>query len=264
MAAVNKTTETRTSSEDVYRKVLIEAFDSDVTAKEVFEWYQHAADMGDSDAMYKLGLCYECGFGVVKNMSKAFVYYKRASYLNNEDALSRLAADPEQQTQNEQYVVEEEHQEQPQEDTLDAVTDTTIITLSPSYSTSTSANSTVSPSKKEMAETTSDINGLYRLTQSFESLEHAANMGDAECMAKLGVCYEKGLGTTRDIQKAHDLYQRSCLLGNAYGIFRLGMCYEKGNGTTKDVQKAVCLYRRAVLLDCSDAICRLGHCYKKE
>jgi len=47
---------------------------------EAVRWYQLAADRGDPDAQYYLGLCYEEGRGIPANKQKAFeLFYKSAA-----------------------------------------------------------------------------------------------------------------------------------------------------------------------------------------
>ena len=55
-----------------------------------FEWYKRAAELGDADAMFNLGLCFEDGRGVAKDEAKAFKLYKRAAELGNDHANERL------------------------------------------------------------------------------------------------------------------------------------------------------------------------------
>jgi TPR repeat protein len=64
----------------------------------------------------------------------------------------------------------------------------------------------------------------------------------------LGFCYEKGIGTNIDEQKAFELYQKAANLEYARGIYNLGYCYEEGIGTSIDKQKAHELYQKAVKL----------------
>ena len=53
------------------------------------EYYERAANLGNSDALYNLGVCYYKGYGVEQNYTKAIKYYERAANLGNFDA--RLA-----------------------------------------------------------------------------------------------------------------------------------------------------------------------------
>lgn len=64
---------------------------------QAFYWYQKAADRGNADAQFKLGLLYEDGLGVTKDYGQAKVWYQKAADQGNSDAaagLFRIGADP--------------------------------------------------------------------------------------------------------------------------------------------------------------------------
>lgn len=54
------------------------------------EWYRKAADQGDADAQYKLGVFYENGYGVIKDEAQAMQWYKKAADQGNEKAKSAI------------------------------------------------------------------------------------------------------------------------------------------------------------------------------
>ena len=54
------------------------------------EWYRKAADQGDADAQYKLGLFYENGYGVTQDKEQAMQWYKKAAEQGNESAKSAI------------------------------------------------------------------------------------------------------------------------------------------------------------------------------
>ena len=49
-----------------------------------------AADDGDSFSMQKIGLLYEKGYGVQKNLSKSNEYFKKSADLGNSDSMIYL------------------------------------------------------------------------------------------------------------------------------------------------------------------------------
>ena len=61
-----------------------------VNQTEAVNWYRKAAERGDRDAQYKLGGCYEKGFGVQKDLNEAMNWYERAAEKENKDALTAL------------------------------------------------------------------------------------------------------------------------------------------------------------------------------
>lgn len=54
------------------------------------EWYRKAADQGDSDAQYKLGVFYENGYGVTQDKEQAMQWYKKAAEQGNESAKNAI------------------------------------------------------------------------------------------------------------------------------------------------------------------------------
>ena len=58
--------------------------------RQAIDWYTKAAEQGDSDAQYILGLCYEKGNCVPLNKSKAVEWYRKAAKQRNKDATEAL------------------------------------------------------------------------------------------------------------------------------------------------------------------------------
>ena len=55
-------------------------------------FFEKSADLGNTDAMYNLGMCYEQGNGVTKDLSKAREWYTKAAAQGSEDAKTKLVA----------------------------------------------------------------------------------------------------------------------------------------------------------------------------
>ena len=56
------------------------------------KWYRQAAEQGDSEAQFNLGLCYENGEGVPKDLAEAVKWYRKAAEQNDADAQFNLGA----------------------------------------------------------------------------------------------------------------------------------------------------------------------------
>lgn len=50
------------------------------------EWYRKAAEQGDADAEYAMGLCYEEGTGVEQDFAQAAMWYEKAAQQGHADA----------------------------------------------------------------------------------------------------------------------------------------------------------------------------------
>ncbi len=57
--------------------------------------------------------------------------------------------------------------------------------------------------------------------------------------------YEKGLGVSRNLERAAELYEKGCSLGDADACMRLARQYETGTGVERDSRKAVELRTKA-------------------
>lgn len=90
----------------------------------------------------------------------------------------------------------------------------------------------------------------------------AAEYGDASAQFNLGLCYEKGNGVIKDMNKAVQWYQKSAAQGHAPAQCILGKCYENGNGVEQDYRKAFEWYTKAAEQGHAPAQFYLGLCYE--
>ena len=100
-------------------------------------------------------------------------------------------------------------------------------------------------------------------TQAFPKLKTAAEKGHKKAQYRLGRCYEKGRGVTKDEAAAFQWYTKSAAQDYAKGQYALGNCYKEGIGTAKDHKKAVEYFSKAAQNDNADAQYQLGKCYMK-
>jgi TPR repeat protein len=150
--------------------------------------YQKAADKGYAPAQYNLGWLYEHGEGVPKDLGKARELYQKAA--------------------NQGY-----------------------------------------------ARAQSNLGWLYQrgeggpedLGKAIKLYQEATNRGDALGQNNLGVLYEYGEGVPKDLGKARELYQKAADQGG-YTLAQnnLGRLYENdGEGVPKDLGKAAAYYQKA-------------------
>ncbi|UZO03466.1 uncharacterized protein OCT59_023873 [Rhizophagus irregularis] len=102
----------------------------------------------------------------------------------------------------------------------------------------------------------------YLNEQTFELYQKVADLGNSYGINSLGDCYQNGIGTDIDYQKAFKLYQKAADLGNEFGINSIGYCYQNGFGTDIDNKKAFELYQKASDLGNSYGINNLGQSYQ--
>ena len=89
-----------------------------------------------------------------------------------------------------------------------------------------------------------------------------AEQGDAAAQAALGQRLEAGLGTPRDVDKAHAWYRESAMQGNPLGQFLLAQLYESGDFGAPDHARAAQWYMRAAAQSHPEAQAALGRLYE--
>jgi TPR repeat protein len=77
-------------------------------------------------------------------------------------------------------------------------------------------------------------------------LESASARGAPRALSNLGYMYENGLGCSRDLQRAIELYKRSARGGEYFPCLWLARIYARGTGGDPDVEEATDWYRRAL------------------
>ncbi|UZO03807.1 uncharacterized protein OCT59_024209 [Rhizophagus irregularis] len=80
----------------------------------------------------------------------------------------------------------------------------------------------------------------------------------------LGYCYNNGIGTKINKQKAFELYQNAAILGDDTAQFNLALMYEEGDGITKDIGKAIYWYEKSAKQGDQDAQIKLKNLKKNK
>ena len=205
--------------------------------------YRRAAEMGDPQGMYKLGVCYEYSKGgLTKDEAKAVEWYRKAAEAGNAAAMCNLGNRYEYGkggvTMDEAKAVE----------------------------------------WYKKAADAGDANAMNRLgvcyeygkggltedeAKAVEWYQKAAEAGSAGAMCSLGDYYGYGKGErTKDEAKAMEWYKKAAEAGNARAMYILGRCYEYGaGGLTKDTSKAVEWLKKAAEAGETVAMDTLGDAY---
>ena len=98
--------------------------------------------------------------------------------------------------------------------------------------------------------------------KAVEWYSKAADNNCIEAQYQLGVCYKDGTGVQKDLTKALEWYSKAAEQGNALAQCQLGYCYECGTGVDKDFTIAVRWYTKAAEQGDADAQFDLGLCYE--
>ncbi|RIA80754.1 kinase-like domain-containing protein [Glomus cerebriforme] len=201
-----------------------------------FQCFKKAADNGSDEAQYKLGEFLEYGIGTEKNTTRAFYWYERAASKENKDA---------------QYILGYCYENG--------------IGIEKNK---TKASRWFHKAAENNIKNAQYNLGLYYINGScivkdkakaFYWYKKAAGNGDEEALFNLGEFFEYGIGTEKNTNRAFWSYQKAALKGNKDAQYslelaeqgysnaqnKLGSCYENGIGIEKDKAKAFNWYRKA-------------------
>ena len=78
--------------------------------------------------------------------------------------------------------------------------------------------------------------------------QKAANLGEAEALHMVGVCYYEGMGARRNYKRALDFFQRAHAMGHSRSAYFLGLIYLHGLVGLPDKEKGL-----QYLQTCADA-----------
>lgn len=85
-------------------------------------------------------------------------------------------------------------------------------------------------------------------TKAFQYYMKAAELGNNEGVAEVGLCYLNGEGVEQNNKQAFVWLSKS--KDGRYGYYHLAQCYLQGIGTVKDKEKAVACLEKAVSSKC--------------
>ena len=194
--------------------------------KEAVKWYRIAADQGNANAQYNLGLMYYNGYGLTKDYVEAVKWYRKAADQGNAKAQHNLG-----------YMyyngigVKKDYVE--------------------------AAKWYRKAAEQGNAKSQHNLGYMYSngygVTQDYaEALKwyrKAADQENASSMSSIGYLYDKGNGVSQDYSEALKWYQKAAEQGNAMSMNNIGFLYEKGNGVTQNYQTAKEWYQKALIKD---------------
>ena len=181
-----------------------------------------AADRGNGNADFFLGMIFECGLGVAQSVPAAIGWHEKAAAAGISYSMWTLGIYYERGMGVPLNYVNAREWYEKAADAGDAVAMTSIGFL---------------------------YDAGRGVSQNYEQArawyEKAAAANEPGAMANLGVLFEDGLGVQRDIAKARELYEKAAAAGNVGAMHRLGALYALGKGVSKDKAKAQQWYQKA-------------------
>lgn len=150
--------------------------------KEAIKWFRRAADQGDANAQEELGFIYNKGLGVPQNITESINWYSKAAAQGHRVAQFNLGS-------------------------------------------------------------LYHIQGDYK--EAIKWYRKAADQGDANAQNNMGDMYRQGNGVPQDYQEAKKWYRKAAEQGNDAGQFNLGLMFYLGLGGVKDYVQAYKLFNFA-------------------
>ncbi|KAI8840377.1 hypothetical protein BJ741DRAFT_597160 [Chytriomyces cf. hyalinus JEL632] len=207
--------------------------------KKAVELFEKAVSLGCSLGCYYLGTLHEDGYdGILKDLSKAATFFEQAVQL--EDGSSAAAKRNLARLYDKGIGVEQSHELSLQYYLEAAKFEDAwaLYTLGLKY-----ANGT-------------GVEQDYSI--AFEFYERAAKQNNAAAMSNLGYLLGESRGCAKDSVRAAEFFQQSAALGDGFGAYNCGVVFQDGKGVPVNLFKAVDYYRMAVRLKYEGAEACLG------
>ena len=161
---------------------------------QAFAWFKKAADAGSRDGAYQLALMYEAGRGAPRDATQATAWYKKAALLGDVDSQVKVGMAYENGTG------------------VDVDVEQAVL--------------------------------WYR---------KAADQGSAWAQNRLGWLYGMGKGVNRDDAQAMKFFRAAADQGDPQAEFNVGFMYANGRGVPQDDSAAVSWFRKAAAQGWADA-----------
>lgn len=188
--------------------------------------YRQAAEAGNPDAQYSLGVMYQFGMGTKQNLPAALQWYRKAVEQN--DARSQYALGLMYYTGN-----------GVKQDVAEAVK-LYKLAAEQGHTEAQRSLGIVFANGAEFIEQ-DDNAALQWFTK-------AAEQGDAEAQYRLGTLYKVTKSGFRNAHKAAEWFTKAAEQQHIQAIYALGKCYKTGYGVSQDNGQAAQLYEQAAAL----------------
>ncbi len=219
-------------------ETLTPASDSGLRAH--YQAKKQAADEGDVEAIYHVGVFYLTGLGVDRDVFEALRYFRLAASMGHSGAMFTLGAIYERGNDVDR-------------DAREAIM---------WYRKAADLGCTWSMCNLAVMYEAGDGVPIDS-TEAVRWYHRAADLGNTSAMFNLGLMYDTGEGVSEDDSEAIKWYRKAAGLGHTGAIFNLGLMYDNGEGVVEDDREALKWYRKAADLGHTGAMTILGLMYAK-
>lgn len=174
------------------------------------------------EAAFNLGILYEDGLGVARDMERALAYYRRGAANGSVKAAFRVGklywlgapGITRDEAEGRRYLAQ-----------AAATGDGEAARILAAAGTANSANPLDEADRADAAGRASDATAL---------LESAANGGNVEAQTRLAWRYEAGRGVARSLERAAEWFTRAAVAGNGEAMYALAVMHATGAGRPHD------------------------------
>uniref|UniRef100_A0A914WE36 Protein kinase domain-containing protein n=1 Tax=Plectus sambesii TaxID=2011161 RepID=A0A914WE36_9BILA len=236
--------------------------------------YRKAAEQGDAESQYQLGLMYREGKGVLQSDGEAAKWFKKAAEQGNADAqfsLGRMYQNGRGVPQSDEETVKWFRKSAEQGD-ADAQAVLAVIYeygLGVPQSDEEALKWRIKAAEHGNAEAQSSLGSMYKngegVPQSDEEAvkwyRKGAEQGNADAQEELAVMYQNGQGVLKSEEEALKWYRKSAEQGNTNAQYNVGLMYDEGRGVPPSDEEAIKWYHKAAEQGFRDAQRNLGGHY---
>ena len=195
--------------------------------KEAFNWYSRSAAQGYHWGEYNLAECYDEGFGVKKNRKEAMRLYALSAAQGNADAARAMRL---------KYRFRRMLFKVSRHLLYILGTILFVAFMVVNYYDATAYEKYLDGVEAYKKKDYDSAVTIFR---------EAIELGSAEAVNHLGLCYERGHGVEKSDSVAYEHYVASAKDDCYMAMYNIGRYYERGRVVAKDVDEAVKWYRKA-------------------
>lgn len=191
-------------------------------ATEMIDSIRYQAEQGNADYQYFYGACYEQGWGVPIDYSKAFEWYQKSAQQDQKFSFNALG-------------------------NLYRTGQGTRQDLQESFKCFQRGTEAKDPQAMlNLGNCHYFGMGTQKdLQQALKWWKESAEYGNAFAKAQMGDCYLYGMGVEKNIEKAVENFEKAAEMNVAGAQYRLGILYYKGEGVKQDITYSELLMKKA-------------------
>ena len=195
--------------------------------QKAFLWYQKAANQGHAEAQTSLGHCYKYGYGTALNSSFAIEWYRKAAI---------------------QYYSEGQYQLGQCYEHGFGVCKNVSTAVQWYYKSAEQGHAESQFNLGCYYENRCEYNDKTDMKEAVAWYHGAAKQSHVEAQYHLARCYEHGLCGSKSLDKAIIWYRKAANQGHGLSQYHLARCYQYGFGVKKNNVDAVFWYKKSALL----------------